>query len=371
MLKTAYLFTLVLLSSLNVFGTGDARLDKLFGDAINAVGNKSDLGKVKSIVAVAECVGPKGEYKTTVTSFRDDRTAFEQTYSYKPSASVFINGSAVWENSAEPSVSTPFQRMVARSHEYQKMAFDLPQFFTDPELVGEVSFAGKVSTKVKAKNELGMTSYLYFDKATSRFSGYVLEIPNSTETITNVILEWKTVGNLTLPSVVKATDKQGEWTLRFNSIKLNAANDSRLKVPTVVSDHVELMRLHEQHKTAHLTNNVDLFVGTFADEITQIQNGMVVAITKDKSRERFEKYFANFKFEEWSDINPPKITISKDGTMAAKTVEKRVRGTYKYPDGTVEADDTTFAWLEVWRKIGGKWKVTMIASTVKPGGMKK
>ena len=136
-------------------------------------------------------------------------------------------------------------------------------------------------------------------------------------------------------------------------------------------DIQELMRLHEQHKTAHLTNNVDLFVETFADEITQIQNGIAVAISKEKSRERFAKYFANFKFEEWSDTNPPKITLSKDRTMAAKTVEKRVRGTYRYSDGKIEADDTTFAWLEVWQKIDGKWKVTMIASTVKPGGINK
>lgn len=149
----------------------------------------------------------------------------------------------------------------------------------------------------------------------------------------------------------------------FLALSVNGQKQSR--------EITELLRLHEQHKTAHLTNNVDLFVETFAYEITQIQNGSVVTISKEKSRERFAKYFANFKFDEWSDIDPPKITVSNDGTMATKSVKKRVRGTYRYADGKEETDDTTFAWLEVWLKIDGKWKVTMIASTVKPGGMKK
>lgn len=354
-----------------IFATPDPRVEKLYADAVNAVGKAKDIERVRNLVAVADCVGPKGSYTTTVTSFRDNRSAFEQTYSYKRPESIFINGNVVWVPSETPSLSTAFQRMVARSHEYQRMAFDLEEFFTQPEYVGDATFAGRPSSEVKAKNELGMVSRLYFDKETKHFAGYVLEIPDSKQTVTNVILEWKTVGRLMLPSVVKATDEQGDWTLHFNGIKLNAADEAKLAVPRAISDMYELLRLHGLHTKAHLTNNVELFVDTFADEITQIQNGMVVTISKEKSRERFAKYFANFKFEEWSDINPPKIVISEDGTMATKSVEKRVRGTYKYPDGTIESDDTTFAWLEVWRKIRGHWKVTMIASTVKPGGMKK
>lgn len=132
-------------------------------------------------------------------------------------------------------------------------------------------------------------------------------------------------------------------------------------------DMAELLRLHEQHRSAHMTNNVDLFVDTFADKITQIQNGGVFLRTKEESRERFKVYFASFKFDEWADIKPPIIKISNDGKLATKIVEKRVRGTYKYPDGKEEEDHTVFAWIEVWEKIDGKWKVVSIASTSKQG----
>lgn len=132
-------------------------------------------------------------------------------------------------------------------------------------------------------------------------------------------------------------------------------------------DITELLRLHEQHKTAHMSNNVDLFVDTFADSVTQIQNGGVFTRTKTESRERFKVYFASFKFDEWADIKPPIIKISNDGKLATKIVEKRVRGTYKYTDGKEEKDHTVFAWVEIWEKIDGKWKVISIASTSKQG----
>jgi hypothetical protein len=93
----------------------------------------------------------------------------------------------------------------------------------------------------------------------------------------------------------------------------------------------ELLRLHGQQTTAHLTNNVDLFVDTFADKFVQVQNGGVFARTKTESRERFKTYFASFKFDEWADIVPPIIKISKDGKLATKIVQKtRQRNLYVF-----------------------------------------
>ena len=352
----------------SVAGQYGAELDNVFSDAIAGVGKQAEIAKIRSISAEADCVGPKGKYTTSIVSFRDNKTVFEQTYSYKDKpSSIFINGDVVWEGTVEPAYSKPFQRMAARAHEYQKMAFDFGKFFTGFESAGEEVFEGRASSKVRAMNELGMTTFLYFDKETKRFSGYILEIPNSTETIKNVFLEWKKVGKLMLPSAVRATDKEGDWTLRFHTIKLNTGNEKLTDIPPRIADMAELLRLHQQQKTAHMTNNADLFIEMFADSVTQLIRGNALPRTRAENLERFKTYFASFKFQEWEDIKPPVIKISKDGTMATKIVEKRVCGSYTYDDGKVEKDHTVFAWLEVWEKIDGKWKVTAVASTDKPG----
>lgn len=132
-------------------------------------------------------------------------------------------------------------------------------------------------------------------------------------------------------------------------------------------DRAELLRLHKEHQTAHLSYNAELFVESFAENVTQLQRGYIKTQDKAANLKRFKNYFANYKFIEWEDIKPPVIKISNDGTLATIIVEKSVKGTYKNEKGLEEKDHSIFAWLEVWEKIGGKWKITTIASTARYG----
>ena len=135
------------------------------------------------------------------------------------------------------------------------------------------------------------------------------------------------------------------------------------KIDPRAGDRAELLRLHKQHQTAHLTYDAELFVSSFAENLPQITRGEVSTLSKAENLARIKQYFSSYKFLEWEDIKPPIIKISKDGSMATKVVEKRVRGSYKNDEGEPIEDHTIFAWLEVWEKIDGRWKVTMVAST--------
>jgi|CXWL01.1.fsa_nt_gi hypothetical protein len=345
-------------------------LATLLRSAAAAVGSARDIAKIRNIDVEANCLGPKGKYTTAISSFRVGKTRFEQTYSYRLPSATFINGDIGWvrhANADEYSLASPFQRMAARSHEYQKMAFDIQNFFNDLELIGEEVFDGRQSVKVRAKNELGMTTNIYFDKTNGRLNGYVLLIPNSTETIKNTILEWKKVGRLLLPSVVRATDSQGEWTLRFHTIRLNIADERILNVPPRIADMAEIMRMHELQKTAHLTYDAELLLGDSPEPPVTLSRGNVIRNTRVEDLARFKNYFSSFNFLEWEDIVPPMIKISKDGTIATKIVQKRVRGTRKGSNADTAIQHTVFAWLEVLEKIDGRWRLTTIASTDKPG----
>lgn len=346
-------------------------LDAILRDARAAVGSESDLAKIRSISVTADCIGPKGKYTTSIDSFRGSKTRFGQTFTYKSTTSnLFINGETAWTvdaSTGNASISSPFERMAARAHEYQKMAYAISSFFTGLEIVGSTDFEGSPSIKVRAKNELGMAASLYFDKETKRFSGYVLEIPNSTETIKNAFLEWRRFGRLTLPVVVRATDKEGDWTLRFSTITFNKANEKLLDVPPRVADMTELLRMHEVQKTAHLTYDAELLLGDSPETPISVQRGNVIKRTREEDLARFKAYFSSFKFLEWEDIVPPVIKISNDGTMATKIVRKRVRGITRNAEGKEVIEHTVFAWLEVLEKIQGKWRLTAIASTEKPG----
>jgi hypothetical protein len=345
-----------------------AELEKLFAEAVAAVGKPSEIEKIKSIEAVADCDGPKGKYTTEIKSFPAGRTYFKQTYSYRDSGTeVFINRNLAWNKPAadEFALVSPFQKLVVELHEYQKMAFDFEKMFTDFESAGEEDFGGRPSFKVAAENSLGGTVYLFFDKETKLLSGYILPVPGSDQTVENVFNEWKTVGRIKLPSKITATDSSGVWVLNFDRITLNRTAEKTLDIPPRVADLAELMRLHEQHQTAHLTYDAGLFVETFAENLVTVQRGEVVTRSREQNLERIKNYFGSYKFREWKDIKPPVFKISKDGTLATVIVEKLVTGTYANEKGETVEDKTEFAWLEVWEKIGGKWKITTVASTRK------
>ncbi len=350
-------------------------LDKIFVEAIEAVGSQKEIQKIKSIEAFAVCIGPKGKYTTAITSFRGNKTHFKQTFTYRDEdTNIFINDNHAWKKADKTNdfeMVSPFQRLVVNLHEYQKMAFDFQKMFTDFELVGDETFNDKPNIKVSAKNDLGGTIHLFFDKETKVLSGYILPIQDSKETVKNVFNEWKKIGEIKLPTKVTATDSSGDWVLNFNKITLNKANENVLNIPSRVKDLAELLKLHKEHQTAHLTYNAKLFVETFADELVTVQSGTVVSRNKAENLKRIEGYFNSFKFTEWEDVKPPVIKISKDGTLATIIVEKIVKGTYKNEKGETITDVTEFAWLEVWEKIDGKWKITTVASTRKVNDDKK
>ena len=183
-----------------------------------------------------------------------------------------------------------------------------------------------------------------------------------------MVLEWRRVGKLNLPSTVRATDSKGDWTLRFEKIEINKADERQLEIPARIADMAEILRMHEEQKIAHLTYNAELFVGDYPAQPISVSRGNVSRSTREQALARVRKYFSSFKFIEWEDIAPPVIKISGDGTMATKIVHKRVRGTYKDDNGKEVTEHVIYAWLEVLEKIDGKWRLVTIASTDKPGG---
>src|SRR5689334_3523978 len=135
----------------------------------------------------------------------------------------------------------------------------------------------------------------------------------------------------------------------------------------VSADRAELLRLHEQARTAHLDKRPDLMVASFADTLLDISGGLVSPRTRAQNRARFQRYFERVSFQQWDDIAPPRIRISPDGQMAYVVVQKSVRLTTQAGAGAPEAEHTVFAWVEIYEKRAGRWTLMAVASTDRPG----
>jgi ketosteroid isomerase-like protein len=135
------------------------------------------------------------------------------------------------------------------------------------------------------------------------------------------------------------------------------------------ADHAELLRLHQRQRAAHLQRRADWLVSEWADSLVSISRGEVSIGSRNRGQAGFQEYLDGATFQAWDDIAPPRIRISSDGQMAYVVVQKRVHLTGRGADAAAESERTRFAWLSVYEKQGGQWRLAAIASTERPDSL--
>jgi hypothetical protein len=123
-------------------------------------------------------------------------------------------------------------REMVRGHEFQMIAISPANRYTNPVVEGYEDFAGARRLKIRARDGLGNTSYLFFDVTSHLMAGMIIANPSAPDERVKVVFNaWKQVGKVKLPSTVTATDKSGDFVLTFNEINLNRLDANIFKVP--------------------------------------------------------------------------------------------------------------------------------------------
>lgn len=137
--------------------------------------------------------------------------------------------------------------------------------------------------------------------------------------------------------------------------------------PDPAADRAEFARRLGEARTAHFEKRADLLASGFADTLLMVRSGRIAVETPATLRPRMQAYFDRSTFQEWDDIEPPRIRISPDGLLAWAIVHKRVRLTAPDSTGAVQASHTVFAWVELYEKVAGRWRLVGVVTTDRPG----
>ncbi|HMV47224.1 MAG TPA: nuclear transport factor 2 family protein [Blastocatellia bacterium] len=333
-----------------------------------AMGGQKSLASIRSVTAFADCVSPKGPYKTEIHSARGDRLRFKQLPVQGVSFLAFVNGEHSWTmEEATGQVSAADRKLAAmiRAHEFQLIAASPLARYKNPFFDGYENFDGFRCIKLRATDELGKPAYLFFREDLNLMAGMLLNDPrfDAPTAVRIVFKEWTQVGKVKLPSKVVATDSTGDFILHFKKIGLNQANERIFIVPKKIAAVAELLHLHEQQRVAHVERNAELLVSMFAEDLLSLSDGKINQPSREQSLRRFQSYLGRSTFLEWDDISPPVIRVSEDAGMAYVIVHKRVRILAADESGKKQQETTVFAWMETYEKRNGQWKLTAIAST--------
>lgn len=128
----------------------------------------------------------------------------------------------------------------------------------------------------------------------------------------------------------------------------------------------ELLLIHAQDRQAHFGLDVDLILAHQGEPFVTVGNGRVDAASRAEVAAHFARYFAGADYAEWDDLEPPRIQISDDATLAWMIVRNRVRRSQSQPDGTVTVRQFVYAGLMGYAKRAGRWYRIANVSTFEP-----
>jgi hypothetical protein len=94
------------------------------------------------------------------------------------------------------------------------------------------------------------------------------------------------------------------------------------------------------------------------------EGSVSVRVTADETPE-VQKHFDSAKFSEITDLDPPRVEVSAHGTMARFVGHVRVRGTRRDANGSEVPLNFDAAWINIWQKKGGTWRIVARANTEK------
>jgi hypothetical protein len=132
-------------------------------------------------------------------------------------------------------------------------------------------------------------------------------------------------------------------------------------------DSTALLRIHQTIISAHRANNVEAWMQLEAVDMTSINGGRVSFPTSAQRHAGRTEYLASSKFEVYRDLRPPIVRISRDGTLGWLIAEVEVKGTETGQDGASSPFHDVWAWVELYEKIDGAWKIVGNASNHRPG----
>lgn len=124
-----------------------------------------------------------------------------------------------------------------------------------------------------------------------------------------------------------------------------------------------LLARHEQAREAHLEANADLLEAGADEKVAMAGRGNLDIVTKESIGAFLRKYLAEVRYLEWSDMQPPVVTVSPDGQLGWMAVQVKARYVER---AKPEAGEKSFksSWVATYRRAGCDWKMTGMSSAV-------
>jgi len=133
--------------------------------------------------------------------------------------------------------------------------------------------------------------------------------------------------------------------------------------PGHAEDRRALLAIYEAQRTAHFSGDAEQFLAAVDTGYWAIANGESRLRGKAEALSAAGAYFHDVRIQAVEDVAPPRITVAPDGRTAWLIGQVEVRGTRRDPAGSRRPVAFRAAWLDLYRKVGGAWRLQARVNT--------
>jgi hypothetical protein len=127
-----------------------------------------------------------------------------------------------------------------------------------------------------------------------------------------------------------------------------------------------ILQLYHRARQGHFEQDATKFP-PFAQRRFRLSEGDVFSETRDAALPGLETYLKRTSFLEYVELEPPRVEVAGDASMAWLLGHIRVRARQQQPDGTESELAFRCAWVSVYTRQDGAWAEVVNASTFHEG----
>jgi len=119
----------------------------------------------------------------------------------------------------------------------------------------------------------------------------------------------------------------------------------------------DLLAIHQRVLEAHRSGDVEGWMDVEGDEYVSANGGSITFPSLAERRAMREPYLRSTTFDAYRDLSEPIVEVSPDGQLGWVIAQVEVKGTRMTTDSTTATIEDVWAWIELYRKIDGQWKM--------------
>jgi len=138
------------------------------------------------------------------------------------------------------------------------------------------------------------------------------------------------------------------------------------QVDHAAEDEAALLAMHAAVLQAHLERDPEAWTALETDTVLVGSRGEVFRAAREERLAMRRRYLGATSFHEYRDLRPPVVRVAGDRSIGWVVAQVGIGGVQENGAGGVDSLSATWAWIETYERVEGRWLMSGNVSTAKP-----